>query len=62
MDDGPEQSPLSEYEIQQDVLELLPAVPYQLILTHAPNGEYTRHRRHEEVSQSVIELWNAGAI
>jgi LmbE family N-acetylglucosaminyl deacetylase len=62
LDDGPDQSPLPQDELQQAVLELLPTLPYQLILTHAPGGEYTRHRRHEEVSRSVIELWNTGEI
>lgn len=62
LDDGPEQDPLPERELGQQVLELLPAVTFELILTHAPDGEYTRHRRHEEVSQAVTSLWSAGAI
>ena len=62
LDDGPDQCPLLQDEIQQAMLEMIPAVPFDLILTHAPRGEYTRHRRHEEVSRSVIQLWNAGAL
>ena len=62
MDDGPDQNPLLQRELQQEVLELLPAVTYDLVLTHAPDGEYTRHRRHEEVSLAVTSLWSAGAI
>jgi LmbE family N-acetylglucosaminyl deacetylase len=62
LDDGPEQVPLSLTDIQQVILQLLPALAFDLVLTHAPGGEYTRHRRHEEVSQAVIGLWQAGAI
>jgi hypothetical protein len=35
---------------------------YNLILTHGPKGEYTQHRRHEECCQSVVGLWQSGAI
>ena len=30
-----------------------------MIITHNPSGEYTKHRRHEEVSKAVVELWCA---
>jgi LmbE family N-acetylglucosaminyl deacetylase len=62
VDDGIDQIPLPQHELQQNVLEILPPVLYDRILTHAPGGEYTRHRRHEEVSQSVIQLWSDGSI
>jgi hypothetical protein len=62
MDDGPEQIPLTDQEVQQTVLQLLPASSYDLVLTHAPRGEYTRHRRHEEVGRAVIALWQSGVI
>jgi LmbE family N-acetylglucosaminyl deacetylase len=62
MDDRPGQFPLPDEEVQRTLLELLPDIPYDLVLTHSPNGEYTRHRRHEEVSQAVTYLWQAGAI
>ena len=62
LDDGPDQTPLPTGDVQQALVLLLPALSYDLILTHAPDGEYTRHRRHEEVSQAVITLWEAGAI
>jgi len=62
LDDGPDQIPLSSKDIQHTLLELLPPLAFDLILTHAPGGEYTRHRRHEEVSQAVMVLWQAGAI
>ena len=30
---------------------------FDLIITHNPSGEYTRHIRHEEVGKAVIKLW-----
>ena len=51
LDDGPEQTPLSDHMLRETVLSLLPERDYDLIITHAPCGEYTRHRRHEEVSR-----------
>ena len=62
LDDGPEQTPLPENETQQTILELLAGVSYSLILTHGPRGEYTRHRRHEECSRCVVDLWRASRI
>jgi hypothetical protein len=62
MEDGPEQNPLQQTELRPEVLKLLPEITYDLILTHSPNGEYTRHRRHEEVSLAVTSLWNDGVI
>lgn len=38
-------------------MNLLPQQAYDLIITHDPSGEYTRHLRHEEVSKAVINLW-----
>lgn len=62
LDDGPEQTPLEDEEVEQAILRLLPPKHYDLIITHNPTGEYTRHLRHEEISQAVIRLWNAGKI
>lgn len=62
LDDSPEQNPLDEKEIQYTILELLPPKHYDLIISHNPNGEYTRHIRHEETSKAVIQLWHAGKI
>jgi LmbE family N-acetylglucosaminyl deacetylase len=62
LDDGPEQNPLYEEEVEQTILNLLPEKHYDLIFTHNPNGEYTRHLRHEEVSKAVINLWNTSKI
>lgn len=62
LDDSPEQEPADEREVERTILNLLPPKHYDLILTHNPAGEYTRHRRHEEVGEAVIKLWNAGKI
>jgi LmbE family N-acetylglucosaminyl deacetylase len=62
MDDGPDQRPLDENEVEQAILNLMPSIHFDLIITHNPKGEYTRHRRHEETGKAVIKLWNTGKI
>jgi LmbE family N-acetylglucosaminyl deacetylase len=62
LDDGPEQLPLSEADVQQMVLSLLPEKHFDLIITHSPHGEYTRHRRHEETGTAVAMLWEKELI
>jgi LmbE family N-acetylglucosaminyl deacetylase len=62
LDDGPEQKPLSENEIQETILQLLPQKHFDLIISHNPAGEYTRHLRHEEIGRAVIRLWQLGKI
>lgn len=62
LDDGPEQKPLAGQDVQQTIRSLLKPNKYSLILTHGPQGEYTRHRRHEEASRAVSALWQAGLI
>jgi len=62
LDDGPDQNPLPIDLVQATTTRLLAGSRYDLILTHGPMGEYTRHRRHEECCRSVVELWQAGAI
>jgi len=62
LDDGPKQVPLSEADVQQMVLSLLPETHFDLILTHSPHGEYTRHRRHEEIGTAVAFLWEKKLI
>ena len=44
--------------LKNAILELLPAKHFDLIITHSPAGEYTRHLRHEETGRAVIKLWN----
>lgn len=62
LDDGPDQAPLPASLIGETILSLLPRTDFDILLTHAPNGEYTRHRRHEEVSQAVGDLWRSGRL
>ncbi len=62
LDDGPEQLPLPAAQVRAAILAQLPARDYDLLLTHAPTGEYTSHRRHEEVSRAVRELWQEGIL
>ena len=62
LDDGPEQKPLDEKEVENAILDLLPPKHFDLIISHNPSGEYTRHIRHEEVSKAVIKLWHAGKL
>jgi LmbE family N-acetylglucosaminyl deacetylase len=62
LDDGPEQVPLTDNELQETILGLLPQNHFDLILSHSPAGEYTRHRRHEEVGRAVIMLWQADKL
>jgi len=62
LDDGPEQAPLADAAVQQTVLTLAGDTRFDLLLTHGPQGEYTRHRRHSEVSNAVTALWRAGKI
>ncbi|MBJ7881736.1 PIG-L family deacetylase [Gelidibacter salicanalis] len=57
LEDGPEQDPLASKTIEDLILKLLPQNHYDLIITHSPFGEYTRHLRHEEVGKAVINLW-----
>ena len=62
LDDGPELKPLDENEIERVILSLLPPLQFDLIVTHNPKGEYTRHIRHEEIGKVVIKLWHTGKI
>jgi len=62
LDDGPEQVPLPAIMVQYAILSLLPVWDVDLLLTHAPSGEYTRHRRHEEISRAVQALCRKGDL
>ncbi|MGB8224622.1 MAG: PIG-L family deacetylase [Polyangiales bacterium] len=59
LDDGPDQRPLPAAEVEETILRLLPRREFDVILTHGPRGEYTRHRRHEECCRGVSSLWRA---
>ena len=58
LDDGPNQEPLDEKEVEKEILRLLPEGHYDLIITHDSKGEYTKHLRHEEVNKAVVTLWH----
>jgi hypothetical protein len=58
LDDGPDQNPLEENVVEQMILRLLPTKHFDLIISHNPKGEYTKHLRHEETSKAVLKLWN----
>jgi LmbE family N-acetylglucosaminyl deacetylase len=62
LDDGPEQKPLRTTEVEDAILDLLPSHRYDLVLTHGRWGEYTRHRRHEEVAKAVMALRESGRL
>jgi LmbE family N-acetylglucosaminyl deacetylase len=56
LDDGPEPKPLRTIDVEDAIMDLLPSSRYDLVLTHSLWGEYTRHRRHEEVAKAVMAL------
>jgi len=62
LDDGPDQYPLNTKDIEQEILNLLPSIKFDLIITHSQSGEYTKHLRHEETSRSVLSLWQTGRL
>lgn len=62
LNDGPDQVPLDKEEVEQAILGLLPSKHFDLIISHNPSGEYTRHIRHEEVGEAVINLWGSDKI
>ena len=63
MDDGPEQADLSEKQVQKQILDLLPMNhKFDVIITHCTWGEYTRHKRHEEIGKSALTLFRMGEL
>jgi LmbE family N-acetylglucosaminyl deacetylase len=62
LDDGPDQAPLPFEHVQETIARLLAGTGYDLVLTHGPRGEYTRHQRHEECCGAVVDLWRSGRI
>lgn len=57
LDDHATQRPLDRKAIEKAILDLLPKQNFDLIITHSPFGEYTKHLRHEEIGKAVIALW-----
>ncbi|HEY5959856.1 MAG TPA: hypothetical protein VIV60_25050 [Polyangiaceae bacterium] len=62
LDDGPAQLALARDDVRATLLAQLPTGPLDLVMTHAPHGEYTRHLRHEEVSYCVLQMWACGEL
>ena len=62
LDDGPEQRPLPPGDVEEAVASLLAHRAFDVVLTHGPRGEYTRHRRHEECCRAVAALWQTGRL
>ncbi len=62
LDDGPAQTPLNPNLVEQTILHLIPPLHFDLVITHNPTGEYTKHIRHEETSKAVINLWQKQKI
>lgn len=62
LDDGPDQRPLDIGLLEKTILSTLPRADYELLVTHSPFGEYTRHARHEETSLAVTRLWTRGKL
>lgn len=63
LDDSPVLAVLSEdlVEIRQRVLGL-PLRAFDLIFTHGPAGEYTRHLRHEQTHEAVRHMVADGEL
>jgi LmbE family N-acetylglucosaminyl deacetylase len=62
LNDGPEQKPLDENEIERLIISLIPPWHFDLIITHSQNGEFTRDLRHEEIGNVVLNLWYVGRL
>lgn len=62
MNDSTDLKPICEAEVENAILALMPRKHFNIILSHNPKGEYTRHLRHEEAGKAVIKLWQAGKI
>ena len=62
LDDGPDQPPLGDREVQKTILSLLWPIKFDLIITHGLWGEYTRHLRHEETARAVLALRKTGEL
>jgi LmbE family N-acetylglucosaminyl deacetylase len=60
LDDGPEQKPLDEDEVERTIIGLIPPWHFDLLITHSPSGE--KHIRHGEISKAVNKLWHSGKL
>lgn len=62
LDDEAAQARLDPALVRHTILNGLPKRAYDLVVSHGPRGEYTRHRRHEECCEAVVSLWTIGQI
>lgn len=62
LNDDPEQKSLKSKDVETAILDLLPVKHFDIIISHSPAGEYTRHARHEEIGKAVINLWHTNQI
>lgn len=62
LDDGAKQRRLDQKAVKNNILDLVPKQSFDLIITHSPFGEYTKHLRHEEIGKAVIALWREKKI
>ena len=62
LDDGPDQAPLPVEASEDTTARRSAGSTYDLVLTHGPTGESTRHRRHADCCRAVVGLWRAGDI
>ncbi len=49
-------------DVENTILHLLPQQKYDIIISHSPKGEYTKHLRHEEVGNALINIWKKGKV
>jgi hypothetical protein len=63
LDDSPAPAPLSPHldEIKHRITGLV-TCSFDLVFTHGPRGEYTRHQRHEQVHAAVRQMVEAGDL
>ena len=57
LNEGYTQQPLHDETVESEIELELPNSDFDLVITHNPFGEYSRHIRHEEVSRGVTSLW-----
>jgi hypothetical protein len=65
LDDGVEQRHIEPDVIKAKIISKLAEIgvgSFETVITHNISGEYTYHRRHEEISAAVCEMWIAGQI
>ena len=62
LDDGPAQTPQELNHVSELILKALPSYTWDIIITHSPSGEYSRHLRHEEIGKAVMNLWLADKL